>query len=347
MGRPQGFVGYGRVARVGAAIICCLALANCGRVGNHIDPKYGVSKSRRLVALGQPVPKGGGYYRVGNPYVIGGRTYVPREDPHYSAVGLASWYGDDFHGRETANGEIFDMHSISAAHPTLPIPSYARVTNLRNGRSIVVRVNDRGPYVGNRIIDVSVKAAKLLGFHSNGLTRVRVDYVGRAPLQGSDDSKLLATLRRGSPAPAPGSVRVASAGGPFVPHYNRRSRARGRVPVPDGRPFTLGETAARSARGTSRVVVAAPPRADRAPSRLRTVAISAASKTHTGSSRAREAASTAATRDRFVSRWAAVVPSSGSLVAVPAAAATPSPVSAYAPTRYHSAPGYMSGRGLY
>jgi rare lipoprotein A len=108
------------------------------------------------------------------------------------------------------------MHSISAAHTTMPLPSYARVTNLENGRSIVVRVNDRGPYVRNRIIDVSIGTAKALDFYGKGLARVRVEYVGRAPLEGSDDAMLLATLREGSPAPAPSKVMIASAK-PFLP----------------------------------------------------------------------------------------------------------------------------------
>jgi rare lipoprotein A len=107
------------------------------------------------------------------------------------------------------------MNAISAAHPTLPIPSYARVTNLANKRSIIVRINDRGPYHGNRVIDLSHKTADLLGFKGNGVARVRVDYVGRASLDGSDDRKLMATLRQGEPAPAPSAVRVASAR-PFV-----------------------------------------------------------------------------------------------------------------------------------
>ena len=108
-------------------------LAQCGQApSGRLDPKYGVSSSPRLVALGEPVPKGGGTYRVGKPYIIGGRTYEPEENASYSAEGLASWYGEDFHGRATANGEVYDMASISAAHPTLPIPSYARVTNLAN-----------------------------------------------------------------------------------------------------------------------------------------------------------------------------------------------------------------------
>ena len=162
------------------------------------------------------MPKGGGVYRVGAPYTVAGRVYVPEENPHYQAEGLASWYGDDFHGRETANGEVFDLNGISAAHPTLPLPCYARVTNLSNGRSLIVRVNDRGPYHGDRIIDVSMKAAHLLGFHERGTAWVRVEYVGRAPIEGSDDRILAATLRQDEPAPLAGQ-RQACRDTPIVP----------------------------------------------------------------------------------------------------------------------------------
>src|SRR5277367_6233714 len=124
--------------------------------------------------------------------------------PHYSAVGLASWYGSEFHGRSTADGEIFDMGALSAAHRSLPLPCYARVTNLGNGRSIVVRVNDRGPFVDGRILDVSARVATLLEF--KGLTKIRIDYVGKAPPAGSDGPMLLASLQTGSaPAAAPRS----------------------------------------------------------------------------------------------------------------------------------------------
>ena len=167
-----------------------------------------------------------------------------RRTSNYREEGLASWYGDDFHGRLTANGEVFDMASLTAAHPTLPMPSYARVTNLRNGKSLIVRVNDRGPYHGNRLIDVSNKAAELLEFKGNGVARVRVEYVGRAPLEGSDDRQLLATLRTGVPAPSPSTVRVASAR-PFVPEMpSSAGRIRGEVPMPEGRPYSLGNTSA-------------------------------------------------------------------------------------------------------
>ena len=225
----------------------CLALANCAssnKFASRVDPRYGVSSSPRVVAFGEPVPKGGGTYRVGKPYTVAGRVYVPEEDANYREEGLASWYGDDFHGRLTANGEVFDMDSLSAAHPTLPMPCYARVTNLLNGKSLIVRVNDRGPYHGNRLIDVSNKAAELLEFKGNGVARVRVEYVARAPLEGSDDLQLMATLRSGTPAPSPSLVRVASAH-PFLPESAAYGRPiRGEVPMPEGRPYNLGNTSA-------------------------------------------------------------------------------------------------------
>jgi rare lipoprotein A len=232
-------------ARSAVAVAACLVLANCassGKFASRVDPKYGVSSSPRVVEFGEPVPKGGGTYRVGKPYTVAGRVYVPEEDVNYREEGLASWYGDDFHGRLTANGEVFDMGSLTAAHPTLPMPCYARVTNLSNGKSLIVRVNDRGPYHGNRLIDVSNKAAELLEFKGNGVARVRVEYVARAPLEGSDDRQLMATLRTGVPAPSPSLVRVASAH-PFVPELPSRGRPiRGEVPMPEGRPYSLGNT---------------------------------------------------------------------------------------------------------
>src|ERR1700754_1236840 len=242
MGIPRADLA-GRGARCAAAVVLCLALANCassGKFASRVDPRYGVSSSPRVVAFGEAVPKGGGTYRVGKPYVVGGRVYVPEEDVNYREEGLASWYGDDFHGRLTANGEVFDMGSLTAAHPTLPMPCYARVTNLGNGKSLIVRVNDRGPYHGNRLIDVSNKAAELLDFKGNGVARVRVEYVGRAPLEGSDDRQLMATLRTGVPAPSPSLVRGASAHsfGPDLPPRGRR--VRGEVPMPEGRPYNLG-----------------------------------------------------------------------------------------------------------
>jgi rare lipoprotein A len=241
--RTNSVDGAVRAAAVAGA---CLLLANCAQNGkfSRVDPKYGVSSSPRVVAFGEPVPKGGGTYRVGKPYTVAGRVYVPEEDTGYREEGMASWYGDDFHGRLTANGEVFDMASLTAAHPTLPMPCYARVTNLSNGKSLIVRVNDRGPYHGNRLIDVSNKAAELLEFKGVGVARVRVEYVARAPLEGSDDRQLMATLRTGEPAPSPSLVRVASARA-FVPEISSSARPiRGEVPMPEGRPYSLGNTSA-------------------------------------------------------------------------------------------------------
>jgi rare lipoprotein A len=232
-------------ARLSLVAVACLFVANCnvGPIARMVDPVYGVPASPRIVEEGQPIPKGGGVYRVGNTYTIAGRTYTPEVDPDYRADGIASWYGRDFHGRRTANGELFDMESLTAAHPTLPIPSYVRVTNLANRRSVIVRINDRGPFKDNRIIDLSQKSADVLGFRGNGLARVRVEYVGRASLDGSDDRKLMATLRHdGQPAPAPSNVMLASAGGPFVPAMPEAIPARrmADVPTPSSRPFELG-----------------------------------------------------------------------------------------------------------
>ncbi|WCT75006.1 septal ring lytic transglycosylase RlpA family protein [Sphingomonas naphthae] len=112
--------------------------------------------------------------KVGKPYTVLGITYTPVDDPSYDEVGIASWYGDDFHGGQTANGERYDMDMVGAAHKTMPLPSYAEVTSLRTGKRIIVRVNDRGPFVPNRIIDLSRKAAQMLGIDRAGIGPVRV-----------------------------------------------------------------------------------------------------------------------------------------------------------------------------
>jgi len=140
------------------------------------ESKWGVTASRRVAGHDERIPKGGGRYKVGEPYQVGGRWYNPREQSDYDRVGVASWYGSDFHGRHTANGEVFDMHALT----------YAYVTNMSNGRTILVRVNDRGPYVGERMIDLSRESARSLGLLSGGTGKVRVRYAGPAPLDGND-----------------------------------------------------------------------------------------------------------------------------------------------------------------
>ncbi|MBF9235405.1 septal ring lytic transglycosylase RlpA family protein [Microvirga sp. BT350] len=200
-------VNHQAILRIAGVTAIALTAANCSNVRGGIDPKYGVAPSPKVIADGQPVPKGGGRELVGRPYTVAGRTYQPNENSRYAGVGLASWYGSNFHGRMTANGEIFDRASIAAAHTTMPLPSYARVTNVQNGHSMIVRVNDRGPFHGNRIIDVSERAASALGFKGQGTARVKVEYVGRASTNGSDDRILLASLRTdGQPASLTGAA---------------------------------------------------------------------------------------------------------------------------------------------
>ncbi|WP_083901136.1 septal ring lytic transglycosylase RlpA family protein [Azospirillum sp. B4] len=124
-------------------------------------------------------------YKVGNPYQIGGIWYYPRADYDYDQTGIASWYGPGFHQERTANGETFDQNELTAAHQTLPMPSLVRVTNLDNGRSIVVRINDRGPFAAGRIIDLSRRAAQLLGMEQQGTAKVRVQIL-------ADESRAIA-----------------------------------------------------------------------------------------------------------------------------------------------------------
>ncbi|WP_374833306.1 septal ring lytic transglycosylase RlpA family protein [Paenochrobactrum pullorum] len=163
------------------------------------ESQYGVKASPRVTTQkGKPLPRGGGRDQVGKPYKVRGKWYKPKEDPNYKKTGRASWYGDAFHGRLTANGEIYDMHHLTAAHPTMPLPSYAKVTNLANGSSLIVRVNDRGPYSNDRIIDLSKQAADMLDYTHHGTADVKVEYVGRAPLDGQDDQFLMASFRDGS-----------------------------------------------------------------------------------------------------------------------------------------------------
>ena len=152
--------------------------------------------------MDQPTPGAApkGYYKVGEPYQINSTWYYPVEDYNYDETGIASWYGPGFHAKFTANGEIFDQNDLTAAHRTLPMPSFVRVTNLDNGRSIVLRVNDRGPFARGRILDVSARGSELLGFDKAGTARVRVQIL-------AEESRQLAQQMRSG-------VQVASAAPP-------------------------------------------------------------------------------------------------------------------------------------
>jgi rare lipoprotein A len=151
----------------------------------------------------RPATGEGGHYKLGRAYEINGRWYEPAFDPQYRARGIASWYGEPFHGRQTANGERFDKNRLSAAHTTLPLPSLVEVTNLENGESLVLRVNDRGPFVGDRVIDLSEAAAEELGFKQDGLAEVEVRFIRLADATGEPPRPTERTrVARAEPRPA-------------------------------------------------------------------------------------------------------------------------------------------------
>jgi len=202
MDKKPKMAGWKCTASWAALVVMSGAVASCGTTSGRTSAKhgkeyfseseYGVKASPR-VYQGKHPPKGGGRELVGQPYQVKGKWYAPKEDKAYDKVGLASWYGSAFHGRLTANGEIYDQFSLSGAHPTFPLPSYARVTNMQNGSSLIVRINDRGPYHPGRIIDLSDKAADLLDMRHHGTAEVRVQYVGKARLDGRDQAFLMAS----------------------------------------------------------------------------------------------------------------------------------------------------------
>jgi len=178
-----------RLANRTLVTLAVLALAACASTSNDSSkapepPK----KTARLIAKNPPPPPGkphqdaaplgpGGVYKVGTPYKVMGQWYYPAVQPEYDETGVASWYGPKFHGKRTANGEIFDQNALTAAHKTLPLPSWVEVTNLQTKKSLIVRVNDRGPYAHNRIIDLSKASAQRLGIIRAGTAPVRVRVV--------------------------------------------------------------------------------------------------------------------------------------------------------------------------
>ena len=173
------------------AIVFCAVLAGCNGTIGALEPAFSVSSND------EETDKDAGQQVIGKPYKVGGRWYHPKEDEEYDKSGLASWYGSKFHGRRTASGEAFDQNALTAAHPTLPLPSYVRVTVEKTGKSTVVRVNDRGPFTSGRIIDVSKAAAEELGFRRAGHAKVRVEYIGPAPAAGGDKETRIAAAQDG------------------------------------------------------------------------------------------------------------------------------------------------------
>lgn len=176
-----------------AVIALASSLASCVTTDGATDAKESKSAKASVPALS---PDELAYQKIGKPYEVKGKWYTPKADEEYSKTGLASWYGADFHGGRTASGEVYDKNVLSAAHKTLPLPSYVRVTNLDNDSSVVVRVNDRGPFVSGRIIDVSKKAAEMLDMTRDGVANVRVDYIGPAKKDPDDMDYLMATYHQ-------------------------------------------------------------------------------------------------------------------------------------------------------
>lgn len=167
----------------------------------------------RIPVITDPAPIVSGTMR---PYQIRGRWYEPAEQPGYDESGTASWYGDQFNGRPTATGERFDMHALTAAHKTLPLPVLVEVTNLANGRRIVARVNDRGPFVDGRIIDLSRGSAEALGMLQAGVGEVRVRYLGRAPRLGGGTALPYAEAAPAAPASHQAGARVYEGGAYWI-----------------------------------------------------------------------------------------------------------------------------------
>jgi rare lipoprotein A len=191
---------YRRVTISAVGLALALALSGCSSdfgKSRKADPFAG--KGSPYYRGSGPLPRGGGRHHIGKPYQVAGVWFTPRAQPGYDKTGIASWYGEAFHRRQTSNGEYFDMGMLSAAHATLPLPSYAKVTNLENGNTVVVRINDRGPFVDTRLIDLSKRAAEVLGFKQKGMAKVRVQYLGPAPLndQGPHLAMMNNRLRRG------------------------------------------------------------------------------------------------------------------------------------------------------
>ncbi|MCA3560915.1 MAG: septal ring lytic transglycosylase RlpA family protein [Aestuariivirga sp.] len=193
-----------RFARNGVVLVIMgLAIAGCASHKHSAKRDPFAGQGSPIYPGKGPVPWGGGRHHVGKPYQVAGEWFTPRDQPGYDKKGTASWYGEAFNRRKTSNGEWFDMNRLTAAHATLPLPSYAKVTNLENGREIVVRINDRGPFVDTRVIDISKAAAAELGYLNQGTARVRVQYLGPAPLNDNGGRHLMAMnteLERGTPA---------------------------------------------------------------------------------------------------------------------------------------------------
>jgi rare lipoprotein A len=208
-----------------------LLLGGCAEaeLASHVVKQLPTNREER-------VARATGRFKVGSPYKIRGRVYRPQETYTYSQTGIASWYGPKFHGKMTANGEIFDKYELTAAHKTLQMPSLVRVTNLSNGRSIVVRVNDRGPYAHGRLIDLSERSAELLGFKSKGTAKVRLDLLPQ-------ESRMVADIAKSGRSTRGYEIAVNENRSRAFDRLNEQPSKRERVRVQKGYPHTIqGDT---------------------------------------------------------------------------------------------------------
>jgi len=181
------------IGQIGSAALLCAAVAACSsNAARTYEPGTRKLSADSVVRNRPAIAAAGHRQHLAEPFRY---AAAPKAAPAYDNVGMASWYGGYFHGRRTANGEVFDRMALTAAHPSLPMSSYVRVTNLANERSLVLRVNDRGPYAHGRLIDVSERAAELLGFRRGGTAPVRVEPVDPAAFQASGEAELLASYR--------------------------------------------------------------------------------------------------------------------------------------------------------
>jgi rare lipoprotein A len=184
--RPAGNVGFDEFqGRSGAIDLRPGVVSTSFSAGAFAKPTLKPAQPKATIQPAAPSASDFAEPYAGPPYQVDGKWYVPTHEPNYDETGIASWYGPSFHGKDSASGEAFDEMALTAAHPTLPIPSLVRVTNLENGKSVVVRLNDRGPFVDDRIIDLSKRAGEVLEMHKKGTAKVRVQYVGPAPAEAN------------------------------------------------------------------------------------------------------------------------------------------------------------------
>jgi rare lipoprotein A len=206
------FSGFATPLALISALLCAPLLAGCqGTLG--LEPALAAATPAEDDAADDESAEG--QRHIGKPYQVGGRWYHPKEDEDYDETGVASWYGSEFHGSRTANGERFDPSMLTGAHPTLPLPSFVRVTNLKNGKTAVVRLNDRGPFKPGRIVDVSRAVAEKLDFRRAGSAKVRVEYLGPAPIDGGDEETLVAEAKFETGGGSDGSKGL----GRFIPSF--------------------------------------------------------------------------------------------------------------------------------